>query len=88
MNGVFLGSGNIPLAVSKRPKYEALQIMIPWTETKKPLYKPTGPSDLTVLEIQSIRPVYCLSAKPFPTSAPKLKKELVMIIIIKETNER
>lgn len=50
-------------------------MIIPCTDTKKPLYNPIGPSDLTVFLIQSKRPVYCLSPLPLPTSAPKLKKK-------------
>lgn len=43
---------------------------IPCTETKKPRYKPIGPSDLAILTKQSPRPLNSRDA-PLPTSAAK-----------------
>jgi len=45
-------------------------MMIPTTDITNPLYKPKRPSDLKILDKQSVSPVNYLSA-PFPISAAK-----------------
>ena len=72
MKGTSLGGGMKTFIVSNMPKYAARQIIIPWTDTRNPLYSPTGPSLLTVFARQSIIPWYCRSLSPLPTSAPNL----------------
>lgn len=47
-------------------------MIIPCTDTPKPLYKPIGPSDLKVFAKQLPKPENSRSAGPLPTSAANL----------------